>query len=83
MEQLKIKDILILINQLKNAGSTMEEIAEMPIYLGDDDELNGIHTAWDVGIFDPECENDADIIDLINESYGRNIEVKGISILIS
>lgn len=83
MKQLTLKDIFILINQLKKAGYTTEEIAAMPIYIGDDDGLNGIHTAWGVGIFDPECEDDADIMYLINESYGRNVEVKGKSILIS
>ena len=83
MKQLKVKDIFVLIRDLKKAGMTTEEIADMPIYIGDDDELNGIHTAWDVGIFDPECEDDADIVYLINESYGRNIEATSKSILIA
>lgn len=83
MKQLTIKDIFKLVKQLQKEGMTIKEISDMPIYIGDDDELNGIHTAWGVGIFDPECEDDADIMYLINETYGRNVEAKGISILIS
>lgn len=83
MKQLTVKDILDLANHLHQSGISAKEVMAMPIYIGDDDELNGIHTAWCVGIFDPECEDDSDIMYLINESYGRNVEVKGKSILIS
>ena len=46
-EQLKISDLEKLIDQLKQTYINYKEI---PIYLGKDDELNGIHTAW-------SCEN--------------------------
>lgn len=82
MKQLTIKDIFVLINQLKKAGMTTEEIAAMPIYIGDDDELNGIHTAWCASYLDPNNPNEAPVVEMINDSYG-NLPVKGKSILIS
>jgi hypothetical protein len=82
MDQLTINDILALCARLKKEGMTMEEIRLLPIYLGDDDELNGIHTGWYVNLVDPNNEDDADFIELINEDR-CNIEIKGKSILIS
>ena len=61
---------------------TTKEIIELPVYLGNDDELNGIHTAWYVQPVDPDKEDDADFVELINEDH-HNIEIKGKSILIS
>ena len=61
---------------------TIKEITELPVYLGNDDELNGIHTAWYVQPIDPDKEDDADFVELINEDH-HNIEIKEKSILIS
>jgi hypothetical protein len=82
MKQLKLMAIMELITELKNAGYSSKEIAEMPIYIGDDDELNGIHTAWFAQVIDKENENDADFVALINEDRG-SIKIIGKAILIS
>ena len=82
MEQLKMKNILKVIADLQAQGMSLEEIAELPVYIGDDDELNGIHTGWYAQLVDPNNEDDADFIELINEDC-CNIEMQGKAILIS
>lgn len=82
MDQLKLGTILILASELQKKGMTTEEIMNMPVYIGRDDELNGIHTGWYAQVIDPNNEDDADFIELINEDR-CNIEIKGKSILIS
>lgn len=82
MKQLTVKDIFILINQLKKAGYTTEEIAAMPIYIGDDDELNGIHTAWCASLIDPNNPDETDVVEMINDN-AHNYTIIGNSILIS
>ena len=82
MKQLKLVSIMEVISDLKAAGYSSKEIAEMPIYIGDDDELNGIHTAWFVNVIDKENEEDADFVVMINESFG-NVKICGKAILIS
>ena len=84
MEQLKIKDILDLVLRLEKSGMSLTNIRELPIYLGDDDELNGIHNGWGIGLIDSEDddEENAYLIELINENYGTT-QLKGKGILIS
>ena len=82
MKQLTLKEIMNLISELKSAGYSETEIAKMPVYIGDDDELNGIHTAWYGQIVDSNNNNDADFINLINEDFG-NIKINGRAVLIS
>jgi DNA-binding transcriptional MerR regulator len=82
MNQLTVGDILRFIKQMQNDGMTIKEIAALPVYLGIDDELNGIHTGWYTNLIDPDNEDDADFIELINEDR-CNIELKGKAILIS
>lgn len=82
MKQLTLKAVMEVISELKAAGYNAKEIASMPIYIGDDDELNGIHTAWYAQVIDKENENDADFVALINEDRG-NIKIIGKAILIS
>jgi hypothetical protein len=82
--QLKMKDITNMIIKLKNSGMSLQEINELPIYIGDDDELNGIHCAWYCQEID---SNDTDedmqyFVEMIN-NYGSNNELKGKGILIS
>ena len=79
MKQLTVKDIFVLINQLKKAGYTTEEIAAMPVYIGDDDELNGIHTAWCASLIEPD---DDVVVEMINDNP-HNYTIVGNSILIS
>ena len=80
--QLKMENILAFCGKLRAQGMTMEEIKELPIYLGNDDELNGIHCAWYTNLVDPNNPEDADLVEMINED-GCNIEIKGKAILIS
>lgn len=82
MEQLTMNHILAFCAELRKQGMTMEEIKALPIYLGNDDELNGIHTAWYTNFMDVNNPEDADLIELINEDR-HNIELKGKAILIS
>lgn len=82
MNQLKMGTILKLASDLQKEGMSLKEIAELPVYIGRDDELNGIHTAWYAQPIDPNNEDDADFIELINEDR-CNIEIKGKAILIS
>ena len=85
MDQLTVGDILATIKRLKDEGMSIKEISALPIYLGDDDELNGIHCGWalDVVDTDTEDENVAYLVDMINEDvHCINLE-KGKALLIS
>lgn len=82
MNQLTLGDILKFIAELQKAGMSTKEIVSLPVYLGRDDELNGIHTGWFTNLIDPDNEDDADFIELINEDR-CNVEFKGKAILIS
>lgn len=81
MKQLTFKDLINLFDELKK-DYKVEEILEMPIYIGDDDELNGIHCAWFRQLVNPNSRADKDLVDLINENY-CNKTIKKKSILIS
>ena len=80
--QLKMNDILAFCSELRAQGMTMEEIKALPVYLGRDDELNGIHTGWYTNLIDPNNPEDADLVEMINEDR-CNIKLKGKAILIS
>lgn len=82
MEQLTIGTVLNVINALKEKGMSLNDIKKLPIYIGNDDELNGIHTAWYVNIVDANNEYDADFIEMINEDH-HNIKCNGKCIVIS
>lgn len=86
MEQLKLGDILDFVKELKKDGMTDKEIKSLPIYLGDDDELNGVHCGWYTNLLDAEDTEDEDnvyTIELINENR-CNIKLEtGKAILIS
>ena len=82
MDQLTMGDVLTFCAELRQKGMTMEEIKSLPIYLGNDDELNGIHCGWYTNLVDTNNEEDADLVELINEDR-CNIELKGKAILIS
>lgn len=82
MEQLKIKDILQMVDQIQKIGMKNADILELPIYIGNDDELNGIHCAWyceGIDSNNAECE---DITTMINENTGCH-KLNGKGILIS
>lgn len=80
--QLTMNHILAFCAELRQKGMAMEEIKELPIYLGNDDELNGIHCGWYTNLVDINNEEDTDLVELINEDR-CNIELKGKAILIS
>lgn len=80
--QLTMNHILAFCAELRAQGMTMEEIKALPIYLGNDDELNGIHCGWYTNVVDPSNPEDADLVEMINEDR-CNIEIKGKAILIS
>jgi hypothetical protein len=82
MAQLKFGDIMAFAKQLQKEGMVLGEIYELPIYLGNDDELNGIHCAWYANLVDTNNEDDADFVEMINGD-GCNIEIKDRAILIS
>lgn len=84
MDQLKIGDILAFCAELRQKGMTMEETKALPIYLGDDDELNGIHCGWYTNLVDA---NDTDednqyLVEMINEDR-HNIKLDGKAVVIS
>lgn len=81
MKQLTMKDILMCASCLKAQGMTDEEIHSLPIYISDDEELNGIHTAYFCEqIADDEANSE--YIELINSSR-YNLKYSGKAILIS
>lgn len=82
MAQLKVKDILANLQRLKATGMSDEEIGELPVYIGDDDELNGIHTAWYCHSVDGKNEDDEDFIEMIDANC-CNVKFDSKAILIS
>ena len=84
MNQLTMNDILALCANLRANGMTMGEIRALPIYLGDDDELNGIHTGWALDFVDSNntTEDDSWMVDMINEDR-NNIKLDGKAVVIS
>lgn len=80
--QLTLGQILDFAAQLRREGIPLEEFRALPVYLGNDDELNGIHCAWYTNMVDVNNPEDADFVEMINEDR-CNIEIKGKAILIS
>lgn len=84
MKQLTLGDLLDFAADLRRKGMSLEEFRALPIYIGDDDELNGIHCAWYTNLVDA-YDNDEDnqyLVEMINEDSG-NYEITGKAILIS
>lgn len=84
MKQLTVGDILNVVKQLKDSGMKQSEIKKLPVYLGDDDELNGIHCGWYAQMIDSnsELEDDQLFVEMINENR-TNIKLNGKAILLS
>ncbi len=82
MKQLTLGDILKFVSELQKAGMSTKAIAALPIYLGEDDELNGIHTGWYLNLIDSDGDDDEGFVELINEDR-HNIKLEGKAILIS
>ena len=79
--QLTMQSILEVALKLEKQGLDLSKIR---VFLGDDDELNGVHNAWYCELIenDGEEENNC-IVDLINENIGNNVEENEKFILIS
>lgn len=82
MKQLTFGAILQVANNLQKEGMSTKEIVNLPVYIGNDDELNGIHCAWYAQPIDTNNADDTDFVELINED-SHNFEIKGKAILIS
>ena len=84
MEQLQIGNIMAFVRELQKKGMSLDEIYDLPIYIGNDDELNGIHCAWFTNLVDANDKTNEDnvyTVELINES--SNIKLEGKALLIS
>lgn len=81
MKQLKMQNIIEMYLDLKKQYSEIE-VLDMPVYIGDDDELNGIHCAWCCEGVDEKDKEYECIIELIN-SNSCNIKFDKKAILIS
>ena len=82
MRQLVVKDIFDCVNRLQKRGMNFCDIMELPIYLGDDDELNGIHNGWYCELIDSNDVDSEGVIELINDNCGTT-QLNGKGILIS
>lgn len=56
---------------------------ETPVFIGDDDGLNGIHTAFFAQVIRKDDKDDEDYFELISSGGMSNTEPKDINILIS
>jgi len=81
MKQLTLKDIYLIADGLKQKG---EDIDQYPIYLGNDDELNGIHCGWYTNLVDAndKDEDNQYFVEMINEDH-CNIKLQNKALLIS
>ena len=79
--QLTMQSILEVALKLEKQGL---DLSKIKVFLGNDDELNGIHNAWYCELVenDGEEENNC-IINLINENIGSYVEDNEKFILIS
>ena len=83
-EQLTLGEVLKVARYLKKQGLSQKEIDKFPIYIGNDDELNGIHTAWYVQPISPNSNDPDDrCYDEMSNQDRCNIELTRDSILIS
>ena len=85
MDQLTVGALLETLAEIRyNQEMSIEEFLKLPIYLGRDDELNGIHTGWYAEILDTALKTEIDqgLIEMIN-SDRTNVPIKGKAILIS
>ena len=79
--QLTMQSILEVALKLEKQGL---DLSKLRVYLGDDDELNGVHNAWYCELVENDGEEENNyIVDLINENIGNNVEENEKFILIS
>ena len=79
--QLTMQSILEVALKLEEQGL---DLSKLRVYLGDDDELNGVHNAWYCELVENNGEEENNcIVALINENIGNNVEENEKFILIS
>ena len=84
--QLTVGNILAFVKELKDDGMSLKEIQALPVYIGNDDELNGIHCAWYTNLVDADDTEDEDnvyTVEMINERRGNIKLESGKAVLIS
>ena len=60
------------------------DLSKIRVFLGNDDELNGVHNAWYCELVENNGEEENNfIVDLINENIGNNVKKNEKFILIS
>ena len=64
MGQLTLYEIYNVAKALIENG---EDLKNYPVYLGNDDELNGIHNGWYINILDVNDDDNEGLIELIEE----------------
>lgn len=64
--QCTVKDLRRLLKQIDELPLSEKEKDQIQVYLGDDDELNGIHTGWYAEMVDLEKDF------MINETIAEN-----------
>ena len=79
MSQLTLQQIYNVANKLIKKG---EDLNNYPIYLGNDDELNGIHNGWYINIIDSNDTDSQYFIEMIEDDRCTT-DLKGKGILIS
>lgn len=80
MKQLKVRELILMLKEAEKQYGY--EVLDMPIYIGDDDELNGIHCAWNCDVLSKDEPESKWLIEMIDERAG-NIPFKKKAILIS
>ena len=79
--QLTMQSILEVALKLEKQGL---DLSKIKVFLGNDDELNGIHNAWYCELVENNGEEENNcIVELINENIGNNVEENEKFILIS
>ena len=79
--QLTMQSILEVALKLEEQGLDLSKIR---VFLGNDDELNGVHNAWYCELVENDGEEEnAMIVDLINENIGGSVKENEKFILIS
>lgn len=79
--QLTMQSILEVALKLEEQGLDLSKIR---VFLGNDDELNGVHNAWYCELVENDGEEENTmIVDLINENIGSSVKENENFILIS
>lgn len=69
--QLTMQSILEVALKLEEQGLDLSKIR---VFLGNDDELNGVHNAWYCELVENDGEEENTmIVDLINENIGSSV----------